>query len=651
MPEYVILCVDDERPVLDTVLYELDPLSEQFDIEAALSVEEARSVVQLIKEEGSKLALIVCDNIMPKTNGIDFLIELGQDPYTQRTSKVLLTGQTSLDETVAAVNQGCLDYYVAKPWQQGQLIDIAREQLSNYIVTQEESPFVYSASLNQSCIMKAQMKKHVCDYQQGFLDYTKNDQNELSAELIDTLYAFFHNYDKQNVCETYSADHVLVHEGDANNFLWFIVSGEVLLKKQNIDQIEEVVSKEGQGTLTGLMSFVTGEPSYATVVTNKDTEVIKLDRNQFAQIMEANSQLLPLFTNLLMKNFHQRLKVSFETELQLQNALRTINSTQEKLIGSEKMAVLGQLVAGVAHELNNPISAIIRAIDAVHDYVPKLVNNKLTSEFKLLGNEMMEQGLCSQPVSTEEIRQRTKKARNMFHSSKDARMAVQMNLDNEKIFKRYFKGMGDEMSSSIEQLNHYYVTGKFMRNMDTCANRIADLVSSLKSYARRDAEKAVRVNLLQGIEDTLLMFESKLKHYKVVKNFQELPEVECFPSSLQQVWTNLINNSIDATDEMGVIKIDVSMLPLGADNKQWIKLCFADNGRGIPVEIQEKVFELNFTTKREGNFGLGIGLSLCLQIINHHNGTIEVESELGKYTIFTITLPVDNQNLQAMALL
>ena len=131
MPEYVILCVDDERPVLDTVLYELDPLSEQFDIEAALSVEEARSVVQLIKEEGSKLALIVCDNIMPKTNGIDFLIELGQDPYTQRTSKVLLTGQTSLDETVAAVNQGCLDYYVAKPWQQGQLIDIAREQLSS----------------------------------------------------------------------------------------------------------------------------------------------------------------------------------------------------------------------------------------------------------------------------------------------------------------------------------------------------------------------------------------------------------------------------------------------------------------------------------------------------------------------------------------
>ena len=117
------------------------------------------------------------------------------------------------------------------------------------------------------------------------------------------------------------------------------------------------------------------------------------------------------------------------------------------------------------------------------------------------------------------------------------------------------------------------------------------------------------------------------------------------------MWTNLINNSIDATDEMGVIKIDVSMLPLGADNKQWIKLCFADNGRGIPVEIQEKVFELNFTTKREGNFGLGIGLSLCLQIINHHNGTIEVESELGKYTIFTITLPVDNQNLQAMALL
>ena len=650
MSGYVILCVDDERPVLDAVLYELEPLSSQFDIEAALSVEEARSVVQLIKEDGDKLALIICDNIMPKTNGIDFLIELGQDPYTQRTSKVLLTGQTSLDETVAAINQGCLDYYLAKPWQQGQLIDIAREQLSNYIVTQEDNPFVYSDALNQSCVMKAQMKKQVCDYQQGFLDYTNKNQNELSAKLIDTLYAFFHNYDKQNVCESYSADHVLVHEGDANDFLWFIVSGEVLLKKQNIDQIEEVVSKEGQGSLTGLMSFVTGEPSYATVITNKDTEVIKLDRKQFAQVMEANSQLLPLFTNLLMKNFHQRLKVSFKTELQLQNALRTIKSTQERLVESEKMVVLGQLVAGVAHELNNPISAIIRAIDAVHDHVPKLANSKLTNEFKLLGNEVMEQGLRSQPTSTESIRQRTKKAGNMFHSNKDARLAVQMNLDNEDIFKRYFKGMGDEMSDYIGKLNHYHATGVFMHNMDTCAKRIADLVNSLKSYVRRDAENAVRVNLLQGIEDTLLMFENKLKHYEVIKNFQEVPEVECFPSSLQQVWTNLISNSIDATDERGVIKIDVSILSPGADNKQWIKLCFADNGCGIPAEIQEKIFELNFTTKREGNFGLGIGLSLCTQIIHHHNGTIKVESELGKCTVFTITLPVDNPNLQVIAL-
>jgi signal transduction histidine kinase/FixJ family two-component response regulator len=648
MSEYVILCVDDERPVLDAVLYELEPFSSQFYIEGALSVEEARSVVEQIKEDGDKLALIVCDNIMPKTNGIDFLIELGQEPYTHRTSKVLLTGQTSLDETVAAINQGCLDYYIGKPWLQGELIDIARKQLAKYIVTQEETPFIYAKTLSQDCIMKAQMKKQVCDYQQGFIDYTNKDQNELSAKLIDTLYDFFHNYDKQNVCESYGADHVLFHEGDMNNFLWFIVSGEVLLKKRNIDQTEEVVSIERHGSLSGLMSFVTGEPSYATVITSQDTEVIKLDRNQFAQIMEANSQLLPLFTNLLMKNFHHRLKVSFETELQLQNTLRTLKSTQDRLIESEKMVILGQLVAGVAHELNNPIAAIIRAVDAVHEHVTKLAANKLSSEFKLLGNKVMEQGLRAEPISTENLRKRTKQAGKHFLSSRDARMAVQMNLDDENNFKRYFKGEEGEVSDYLKQLNHYYTTGVFMHNMDSCAKRIADLVNSLKSYVRRDAENAVRVNLLQGIEDTLLMFDNKLKHYEVVKNFQEIPLVECFPSSLQQVWTNLINNAIDASGETGVIKIDVSLLPAKGDNQQWVKLCFADNGHGIPAEIQKKIFELNFTTKREGNFGLGIGLNLCAQIIHHHNGLINVESEPGKETVFTITLPVDNPNLQAM---
>jgi signal transduction histidine kinase len=310
--------------------------------------------------------------------------------------------------------------------------------------------------------------------------------------------------------------------------------------------------------------------------------------------------------------------------------------------------VLGQLVAGVAHELNNPISAIIRAVDAVHEHVPKLANSTLSNEFKQLGNQVMELGLSSQPISTEILRQRTKNAKKMFSSNKDARMAVQMNLDDEDIFNRYFSGMGNEIGDYLEQLNHYYTAGIFMHNMDSCAKRIADLVNSLKSYVRRDAENAVRVNLLQGIEDTLLMFENKLKHYEVVKNFQEIPEVECFPSSLQQVWTNLISNSIDATGETGEIKIDVSMLPSKGDNKQWVKVCFTDNGHGIPAEIQDKIFELNFTTKREGNFGLGIGLSLCTQIIHHHNGTIKVESEPGKQTVFTIILPVDNPNLQAM---
>jgi len=116
-----------------------------------------------------------------------------------------------------------------------------------------------------------------------------------------------------------------------------------------------------------------------------------------------------------------------------------------------------------------------------------------------------------------------------------------------------------------------------------------------------------------------------------------MPPTRCLPIALQQVWTNLISNAIDAFPAKGCLTIRTQLKD--RDGKQWCVVSFEDNGSGIPIELQQQIFELNFTTKKEGNFGLGIGLSVCQQIVHQHNGFIRVESKCDQYTRMSVWLP------------
>jgi signal transduction histidine kinase len=163
-------------------------------------------------------------------------------------------------------------------------------------------------------------------------------------------------------------------------------------------------------------------------------------------------------------------------------------------------------------------------------------------------------------------------------------------------------------------------------------------VLSLKGYARSDDETQHYADIHEGIEDTLVIFENKLKMHQVSTDYADLPPILCQPIALQQVWTNLVSNAIDAFPEKGVLKIQTRLAE--KDHTHYAVISFEDNGCGIPESQREAIFELNFTTKKEGNFGLGIGLSICQQIMTAHKGWIDVESELDKFTRMTVWLPV-----------
>ncbi|PMH46654.1 hypothetical protein BCU68_01060 [Vibrio sp. 10N.286.49.B3] len=158
MNKYLILCVDDEREILDCVLHDLARFESHFILEGAQSVHEAKSIIAECAEDGIELALILCDHIMPGETGIDFLIELSESTATQDTRKVLLTGQAGLEETVEAVNHASLDFYLSKPWDGEALCNIITAQLSQYVISHDSQLLSWVSILDSEAILNAAAK-------------------------------------------------------------------------------------------------------------------------------------------------------------------------------------------------------------------------------------------------------------------------------------------------------------------------------------------------------------------------------------------------------------------------------------------------------------------------------------------------------------
>ncbi len=270
------------------------------------------------------------------------------------------------------------------------------------------------------------------------------------------------------------------------------------------------------------------------------------------------------FTALWMNNYARELE---EVNRQMQQA-------QAHLLRSEKMASLGQLVAGIAHEINTPVGSINSNNDILIRSVSK----------------MREFFNCAQcPVEVRE------------------------NPDVVKLMR------------VLEEIN---------QNNRIACDRIINIVSSLRNFARLDEAERKRVNIHEGLDGSLVLVHHQLKNrIEIVKDYGTLPEIECFPNQLNQVFMNLLVNAAQAIPGRGTISIKT--LHLG--NEVQVKI--SDTGVGIPRENMRKIFDPGFTTKGVG-VGTGLGLSICYKIIQDHRGRIAVESEVGRGTTFTITLPV-----------
>lgn len=627
-----ILCIDSNLQQLAQLYQDLLPLSASLNIIKASSAAEAQL---LILKNNPAIALIICAQNLDDGNAISIF----EKSQCHLMRKIVYADNPCVEQLTLCINQGHIDYFLQLPYQARQLTKIVQTQISSYKIAHQQDK-QQNNFVNKTRLLNKETLSKPSNFQDRFLDYSLYSDSELSNLVLKSLYKELDEKDEFNVRRSYRANHLLTREGEKNRFLWFIIKGEVLLKKRNAHGKLQDITIMQAGSMVGGMSFLTEESAFSTGITLENTDVLKVDNAIFSQIMISNSALLAPFTNLLLRNFNRRLQQSISTELALQETLASLDVAHKQLVESEKMAVLGQLVAGVAHELNNPVAAILRGSDTLIALISSLLSCKSKSAFSLLTQKTLQQGLTVSPLSTSQARLRTKALLAKINDKKLAKQLVNMNLDNCTIPLEN----NLDLAQSITLLDKFYQAGTILRNSNRCAVRIADLVKSLKHYAGRDNDQSTASNIHEGLEETLIIFENKLKNYQVIKEYQQLPEIDCHPIELEQVWTNILSNAIDATSGRGLLKISTVNLPY--DEIPSIQVIIEDNGPGIPKTTQAKIFELNYTTKREGNFGLGIGLTICSQIIKRHSGFIEIESEVDKFTRFIITLPVFNPRIE-----
>ncbi|MBS1730144.1 MAG: sensor histidine kinase [Bacteroidetes bacterium] len=324
----------------------------------------------------------------------------------------------------------------------------------------------------------------------------------------------------------------------------------------------------------------------------KDKE---LSQNDLLKVSLEKEMLIKEQNIILEKKVHERTNELEKSNTQLEEAIFDLKSTQAQLVESAKMASLGQLTAGVAHEINNPINFVkanIKPLKMDLDDIFSIVNR-----YEILHE--------SKPDEWQE-------------------KLVSIQEESHKLDLGFLK-------KEIHQL---------IGGIEDGAERTAEIVRSLRTFSRLDESELKSVKIYEGIDSTLLLLNSSIPEYiQVIKNYQAKGEVECYPGKLNQVFMNLLNNAIQAIlfkeekDNREYITISIK------DINNTIQISIKDTGLGITPEVRSRIFDPFFTTKDVGS-GNGLGLSIVFKIIEMHKGKIEIESEgMNKGADFIITLP------------
>lgn len=313
------------------------------------------------------------------------------------------------------------------------------------------------------------------------------------------------------------------------------------------------------------------------------------------RVSKENEKLIREQNIVLERKVAERTHALEETNHSLQEALTNLQETQAQLVEAEKMASLGQLTAGVAHEINNPI-------------------NFVTSNVAPLKRDI---GMLWDTIKKVE------------------ELAFAPDLTTEEKVRR--------IEAYKEEIDFDYLKTEIdflLKGMREGAHRTAEIVKSLRIFSRSDGDSLKYANINEGLESTLVILNSVIREgTQVIREYGELPQVECYPGKLNQVFLNIITNGLYAINKKFAGQPGGTLSIRTVAELHHVLITIEDNGTGMPPEVKERIFDPFFTTKEVGE-GTGLGMSIVYNTIKKHHGEIKVESEVGEGTVFTLSIPL-----------
>ena len=372
--------------------------------------------------------------------------------------------------------------------------------------------------------------------------------------------------------------------------------------------------------VTNIAQRVTTESNFDLKVTPmSDDEIgaLAISLNQLIQWVGSYINQLEIARQTLEQRVQERTIELERSNHKLQQTVQELRKTQSQIIHSEKMSSLGQMVAGVAHEINNPVSFIYSNIQPAQEYAQDLL--------QLL-----------------------------------------------KLYQQYYPQPPTEIKDEIEAIDLDFLNQDFLRllnSMEIGAERIREIVNSLRTFSRLDQAQLKAVDIHDGIDSTLMILAHRFKNtshnseIKILKNYGNLPLVTCYAGQLNQVFMNLLSNAIDAIEEKNSseklhldndhktpIWFDHPCIKISTElkNTDFIAIKITDNGSGIKAKVRSQLFDPFFTTKAVGK-GTGLGLSISYQIVvERHGGKLSFQSYPGEYTQFVIEIPIQQSQTESL---